>query len=286
MIFSHILGTSEVAAQLKMLNSHMQLSEIEMGKYATIVKAMSAEEAKATLVKKRLSEAQAEEVIMYNTMIANSAGVSMATLAECEAYRALSTEQKETLITELGLQASQDNVLVSTNAITASKLREALTHAGVTKEVQAEIFAMYGLDVAEKKAATSGKLLGGVLTYLESHPIVLALMAIAGATYAAVKAFDYFTTTAEEATESLDEWNETVSEMNSSLEDQKSLAQEVKKSYSDWAKGVNNLNNVNINLSDADYESFINMNNRLAELFPVLKIGTDEYGNAIIINNY
>ena len=83
MIFSHILGTSEVTAQLKMLNSHMQLSEVEMGKYATIVKAMSAEEAKATLVKKRLSEAQAEEVIMYNTMIANSAGVSMATLSEC-----------------------------------------------------------------------------------------------------------------------------------------------------------------------------------------------------------
>lgn len=58
----------------------------------------------------------------------------------------------------------------------------------------------------------------------------------------------------------------------------KSLAE----SYTSLHAGVNSSTNENISLSDADYQSYMDINKQLAEMFPSLVSGYDVEGNAIL----
>ena len=53
------------------------------------------------------------------------------------------------------------------------------------------------------------------------------------------------------------------------------------KKYDIFARGVNNKGE-NINLSDADYQDFIQSGNELAKIFPELVVGTDKFGNSLL----
>lgn len=56
----------------------------------------------------------------------------------------------------------------------------------------------------------------------------------------------------------------------------------VAEKYVQLSKGVNNKTNENVNLSDADYQSYLDLSNQLADLYPTLVSGYDIQGNAII----
>lgn len=58
----------------------------------------------------------------------------------------------------------------------------------------------------------------------------------------------------------------------------KSLAE----SYTRLRKGVDSGTNKNVSLSDSDYESYLDINKQLAEMFPSLVSGYDSEGNAIL----
>lgn len=58
----------------------------------------------------------------------------------------------------------------------------------------------------------------------------------------------------------------------------KSLAE----SYTRLHKGVDSGTNKNVSLSDSDYESYLDINKQLAEMFPSLVSGYDSEGNAIL----
>ena len=74
-------------------------------------------------------------------------------------------------------------------------------------------------------------------------------------------------------------------QFSSSQDDIKTTGDEidtVAEKYVELAKGVNVKTNANIDLSDADYQSYIDMSNQLAELYPTLVSGYDNQGNAML----
>lgn len=56
----------------------------------------------------------------------------------------------------------------------------------------------------------------------------------------------------------------------------------VAKKYDELSKGVNNLTNENMSLTDDEYQTYLQTCNQLAEIFPSLVTGYDEQGNALI----
>lgn len=56
----------------------------------------------------------------------------------------------------------------------------------------------------------------------------------------------------------------------------------VAEKYVQLSKGVNNKTNENVNLSDTDYQSYLDLSNQLADLYPTLVSGYDIQGNAIL----
>ena len=56
----------------------------------------------------------------------------------------------------------------------------------------------------------------------------------------------------------------------------------VAEKYVKLSKGVNSKTNENVNLSDADYQSYLDLSNQLADLYPTLVSGYDIQGNAIL----
>ena len=130
---------------------------------------------------------------------------------------------------------------------------------------------------------TAASVAGGILkTILSSIGIGIAIAGISALIKGVTKAWDDWNLTVDEAKENLKSWNEEVAKMQDAVDEQKSALEKVKDSYDDYVDGVNTLNNKNINLTNEDYQEFISLNNELAELFPELKTGVDEEGNAIL----
>lgn len=59
-------------------------------------------------------------------------------------------------------------------------------------------------------------------------------------------------------------------------------AEDLKKRYAELVQGINPFTNENKNLSNEDYNEFLDLNQKLAELFPGLTKKYDENGNAIL----
>lgn len=93
-------------------------------------------------------------------------------------------------------------------------------------------------------------------------------------------------------TETMDEYNSKVTSLNSLgekfVDDPKTIEttgdalDSVAKKYTELSKGVNSLNNENVSLSDENYQSFLDISNQLAEVFPSLVSSYDANGNAIL----
>lgn len=99
---------------------------------------------------------------------------------------------------------------------------------------------------------------------------------------AAVSAIDSYVNRVKYAKEAIEDLNKTYKENAEELQNHRELTKTVKEDYFELAKGVDTFSNKNIDLSNSEYERFIELNNQLAEAFPTLKTGLDAEGNAII----
>lgn len=70
--------------------------------------------------------------------------------------------------------------------------------------------------------------------------------------------------------------------LNEQMQAKSQLITEKGSRYAELAQRVDLNTNKNIDLSDGDYKEFLEISNELAELFPSLKNGIDEEGNAIL----
>lgn len=87
---------------------------------------------------------------------------------------------------------------------------------------------------------------------------------------------------AKEITENAIKAKENIDELTKSFDEQKKSIEDIKKRYAELAQGVDLINNKNLKLSTEDYQEFLNLSNKLSELFPELTRGYDSNGNAIL----
>lgn len=73
-------------------------------------------------------------------------------------------------------------------------------------------------------------------------------------------------------------FNKSTNEINSTSEAIESVAQR----YTELSKGVDSKTNKNIGLSSEDYQSYLDLSNQLAQLYPRLQSSTDSQGNAML----
>ena len=119
-----------------------------------------------------------------------------------------------------------------------------------------------------------------------AHPVLTIAVGLIAAVSAAIlyqnHAYKKNKEAVEEATTAIDEFNNTVDKNKSDLEQDKKYIDEIKWSYIELSKHVNTLNNTNIDLSEDEFANFLEINNKLADMFPSIITGFDDEGNAII----
>ena len=74
----------------------------------------------------------------------------------------------------------------------------------------------------------------------------------------------------------------TIKNLNDTFKDQKSYIEENIDAYEELSKGVDLNTNQNISLTTEEYDKFLEINNKIAEISPVLSKGLDDNGNALI----
>ena len=86
----------------------------------------------------------------------------------------------------------------------------------------------------------------------------------------------------EKAIETGEKAKQTVNSVKNALETQQKTIKESAKRFAELSQGVDQITGKNISLSDEDYQEFLSISNKLAEVFPTLTRSYDENGNAII----
>ena len=112
---------------------------------------------------------------------------------------------------------------------------------------------------------------------------VLAASTIAGLAFGVKKYNDSIEEAKETARERTSKLLDEFKEFNNTLAEHKKTVNELADKYDELSKGVNHSNNRNISLSTEEYDEFLNINKQLAESFPELAKGIDENGNSILV---
>lgn len=86
----------------------------------------------------------------------------------------------------------------------------------------------------------------------------------------------------EQAIEASNNAKETISNLKNETQQTAQVAENAGLQYAQLAQGINQIDNTNISLSTDEYETFLDLSNQLAQLFPTLIQGYDDQGNAIL----
>ena len=182
-----------------------------------------------------------------------------------------------------------DALAVATEGLTAAQATQIMTMAGIDVATQQNILSAAGLTAANGVTTVSVEAFTTALwanikalaAWLVSNPVGWLILA-AGAVAGIAAVYDALTISVEEATEAMDNLHDKYDEMDSEIKSHKKYVDELSDSYFEMAKGVDAVSGKNISLSDDDYKEFVATNQELAEMFPQLIRGVDEYGNYIL----
>lgn len=86
----------------------------------------------------------------------------------------------------------------------------------------------------------------------------------------------------EQAIEASNNAKENISNLKNEAQQTAQVAENAGLQYAQLAQGINQIDNTNISLSTDEYETFLDLSNQLAQLFPTLIQGYDDQGNAIL----
>lgn len=167
-------------------------------------------------------------------------------------------------------------------------LREVLLHLnkipGVLSTITASVELLTsGAGTLMEVISAASPALAGILTSLAPiAPYLLAIAGAAAALYGIYKIWDALTISVEEANDALKDFSSKYDKATSTMKKHKQAVEELSDSYFELAKGVDSTTGKNISLSTEDYEQFVATNQELAEMFPELISGVDEYGNYIL----
>lgn len=85
--------------------------------------------------------------------------------------------------------------------------------------------------------------------------------------------------------EKLSQTQTTIKETMSSFRSLSSNAQEIIPRFAKLSNGVNSLGE-NVSLTDEEYKEFLDLSNKIADMFPELNLGMDDNGNAMLALSY
>ena len=246
--------------------------------YARSVSKLTAVEQAERLTKQGLEKDQIREVLIRNQ-------VEESVADEILSRTALKTAtMKEILTKELGIDACQKQAVAEflaangSKKLTAELLDQAVAQEIIKKEQAAGILANYQLAFSWKALGTSIK------TAFMSNPVGW-IMTIATALLSLTPIIEGLFKSSEEKLQELEsEWQELedkITSATSSFKDLKTSADEVIPRFAELAEGVDQFGK-NISLTDSEYEEFLSLNNKIAEMFPEINTGMDSNGNAML----
>lgn len=136
---------------------------------------------------------------------------------------------------------------------------------------------------AELKAtATAAKGTSMAMKALSIAGNMLVMFAVTEAISLISKAIDDSIHADERAIELTEELKSKHAELKSEYESHKQNVEELASSYEKLSNGVDTATNTNLSLSEDDYKTYLDITNKLAEVFPSLKKTLDDNGNAIL----
>ncbi len=184
------------------------------------------------------------------------------------------------------LNAAQQKLLVtrlqnklSSNAITKAEYDQIIATLGLTT-------ASTGLSVANKGLAASFK------TLMASIPIwgwiSLGITLVIEITMAIVNLKKNTESTTEKISSLSDEFkvlSDSIKKTSDEFKSLKDSTESIIPRFTELAKGVNMFGE-NVSLTNGDYDEFVTLNNKIAELFPEVNLGMDSNGNAMLALSY
>lgn len=261
--------------------------------YAQAVSNLNATQQAAVLTSNGLSKAQAAQVLSQNDVeeatIRQILGLS-ALNASQQASTVVTSENISAILAKQGVMVSDElNSLLAASAtgqLTQAELLNAAAALAAAGGHEAEVAALlklalgmnvatgatHGLDAALKALVLSNPL-GWIMMAITVIPTLISLF---GAFSKSSK--ESAADIAEAANEAIDEYNTATQ----TLRDHKKTIDEVSDSYERLSKGVDLNTNENISLTTASYEEYLDICNKIGDMFPELVTGFDEQGNAIL----
>lgn len=187
------------------------------------------------------------------------------------------------------LKMAQDGLSESTvkDILTTQKWSEAEINAAISsdtfKKAQQSSTAFTNentsatwTNVAATKALSAAKkalsIVGGIAL---SAAISIGISAL-------MKLGDSLITTKKEMKEAAETAQQTIDDIKNSFDTLKSSTDGIKERYAELSQGIEQVSGKNLNLSNDEYEEFLNLSNQLSDLFPSLTKNYDENGNAIL----
>lgn len=188
------------------------------------------------------------------------------------------------------LAVSIANLTIAEKAELATKIQAAVVSGSLTAAQGEQILTTLGLAGAE------GTLTGANVTLAASFKALMASIPVWGwialgitAVITAVTALaNGYKSSEERLAELNEEHNELIRSVRTAESEFRSLrdsADDVIPRFAELAKGVNQFGE-NVSLTDEEYQEFLSLNNRIAEMFPELNLGMDSNGNAMLALSY
>ena len=182
------------------------------------------------------------------------------------------------------------NLTIAEKAELATKIQAAVASGSLTAAEGQQILTTLGLATAEGTLTVANHTLGASFKALmASIPvwgwIALGVSALITAVTALSGAFKSNEERLAELNEEYDSLYSTIRNVSSEFKSLKTSADEVIPRFAELAKGVNKFGE-NVSLTDEEYAEFLELNNRVAEMFPELNLGMDENGNYMLALSY
>lgn len=122
-----------------------------------------------------------------------------------------------------------------------------------------------------------------------SIPVIGLVIAAISAVVAAISLFSYSNTKAKKSIQELNDEYDTLKDKIDSVADSyrdlKSTSDDVIPRFVELAKGVDKFGK-NVSLTDEEYAEFLELNNKIADMFPEINMGMDSSGNAMLALSY
>lgn len=185
-----------------------------------------------------------------------------------------------------GLNKAQQRLLVT-------ELQRKVTTDEITRDEYEQIVATLGLSGAEATlTATNAGLAASFKSLMTSIPvwgwISLGITLIMESTSVISNLVDSIETAEEKATRLKEEWDgltSKIQETSNAFRSMRDEANDIIPRFVELAKGVNEFGE-QVSLTDEEYAEFLDLNNRIAEMFPELNLGMNSSGNAMLSLSY